>query len=241
MLYKKTKHFTVLGLKLIGAFLGASVLYVGTSHLFEQRVVSIAGDRIEAIRAELDGYKNLENERSKIIEETKKIELHIVKSMELSRAKLSDAQRASITRVLTSVAMKEFSNFEQRELWIAVIANESKFNPTAVSHAGAIGLGQVMPASGKWYAERCGLEEVTKQDLYDPFINSMISACIFHSLLEKTDGSPSLALVGYNAGEFSKDIKRLENMVNINNESANYLAKISRFLEKTREVNISSK
>lgn len=41
----------------------------------------------------------------------------------------------------------------KRELLHAVVAVESKKNPTAVSHKGAVGLAQIMPANAK----RCGL------------------------------------------------------------------------------------
>jgi soluble lytic murein transglycosylase-like protein len=55
-------------------------------------------------------------------------------------------------------------------------------------------------------------------------------------MLKNVNGSKTLALISYNAGQFSKDLKRVEQMTNINTETANYVTKISRFLEKVKDT-----
>jgi len=221
--------------------LGISVATQYGFRALKESARTAVSNEVALLQAEVNVFKNREVEQAKKLEELKQIELHIVKSMLLTKARLTEVQKATIVSTLSTIAVSEFSNFEQRELWIAVIAQESKFNPKAESPAGALGIGQVMPTSADWYGEQCGITDITKQDLYDIRINAMISACIFNALLVKTNGSPSLALVSYNAGEFSKDVKNIDKMVNINTESANYVAKITRFLEKTRSVNILTK
>jgi hypothetical protein len=78
----------------------------------------------------------------------------------------------------------------------AVIKQESRYNPTAVSYAGAQGLMQMMPAT----AERFGLK-----DPFDAKANVEAGTKYLKWLLKRFDGDVSLALAGYNAGEGSVD------------------------------------
>ena len=74
----------------------------------------------------------------------------------------------------------------------AVILVESGFRPTAKSSAGAVGLMQVIPATGKRFG-------VT--DLYDPVSNLHAGTTYLAYLLKYFNGDVRLALAGYNAGE----------------------------------------
>jgi hypothetical protein len=78
----------------------------------------------------------------------------------------------------------------------AVIKQESKYNPKAVSHVGAEGLMQMMPATAK----RFGLK-----DPFDATANVEAGTKYLKWLLKRFDGDVSLALAGYNAGEGSVD------------------------------------
>lgn len=157
-------------------------------------------------------------------------------AMALAAPKSSEAKNAYLGSQIVRVGMEAFDNQEERETWVAILANESRFNPKAKSPVGAIGIGQVMPKSAKWYAERCNLpNDFSDEDLYLTEINLTISACAFKEMLKNVNNSKILALISYNAGQFSKDLKRIEQMANINQETANYVAKITRFLEKVRE------
>lgn len=78
----------------------------------------------------------------------------------------------------------------------AVIKQESKYDPKALSHVGAQGLMQMMPATAK----RFGLK-----DPYNPTANVEAGTKYLKWLLKKFDGDVSLALAGYNAGEGSVD------------------------------------
>ena len=78
----------------------------------------------------------------------------------------------------------------------AVIKQESRYDPKAVSSAGAQGLMQMMPATAK----RFGLKEP-----FDPAANVEAGTKYLKWLLERFDGDVSLALAGYNAGEGSVD------------------------------------
>ena len=76
----------------------------------------------------------------------------------------------------------------------AVIAAESNYQKNAVSPKGAIGLMQVMPATGARYGE-------LRAKLATPDTNIGTGTRYLAELLELFEGNLELALAGYNAGE----------------------------------------
>ena len=96
----------------------------------------------------------------------------------------------------------------------AVIYQESKYQPNALSHAGAQGLMQLMPAT----ARRFGCT-----DPGDMAENVEAGTKYLRWLLKRFNGDVSLALAGYNAGEGAVD---KYNGVPPYNETQNYVRKI---------------
>ncbi len=76
----------------------------------------------------------------------------------------------------------------------AMVRAESAFDPRAVSHKGAVGLLQLMPAT----ARRFGL---TSSERYRPERNLEAGTRYMRWLLDRYEGELQLALAGYNAGE----------------------------------------
>ncbi len=74
----------------------------------------------------------------------------------------------------------------------AVISVESGYEPRAVSPKGAIGLMQVMPATGRRYGAVA---------LTDPAVNLHAGARYLRDLIALFQGDLALALAAYNAGE----------------------------------------
>lgn len=84
-------------------------------------------------------------------------------------------------------------------LLMGLVATESSGNPRARSDAGAIGLGQLMPATAAERAKALGMDP-SRLDLFDPATNLRLSAAHLSSLLARFGGEPAFALAAYNAG-----------------------------------------
>jgi soluble lytic murein transglycosylase len=85
------------------------------------------------------------------------------------------------------------------DLIAAVTYAESRFRPDAVSPRGAIGLMQIMPATGSWIAEQMGLPAPTARDLFDAERNVRFGSWYLRYLLDRF-GDVETALRAYNAG-----------------------------------------
>jgi hypothetical protein len=97
----------------------------------------------------------------------------------------------------TDVVLHEpFLNFSlDPALMTSLIRQESAFQAQAVSHAGAVGLMQVMPKTARKVQRT-----QTRQTLMDPVTNLNIGSRFFRSLLDEYSGDVEFALAAYNAG-----------------------------------------
>lgn len=100
----------------------------------------------------------------------------------------------------------------------AVIKAESDYDPRVISHKGAIGLMQLMPAT----ATRFGVS-----DPHDPIQNLRGGVQYLSWLIDRFDGSIDLVLAGYNAGE--GNVRKYEGVPPFR-ETRNYIRKISGYL-----------
>lgn len=82
----------------------------------------------------------------------------------------------------------------KRSILRALVRVESAYNPKAVSHAGARGVAQIMPAN----ARRCGLRDAS--NLWDPTYNLRCGAQILREELDQ-HGDLHKALTVYNCGK----------------------------------------
>jgi soluble lytic murein transglycosylase len=88
----------------------------------------------------------------------------------------------------------------EEALLLSVMRQESAFDPTAVSSAGALGLMQLMPATAKTVAQRNGMAYKPGLLTDDPDYNVRLGSAYLSSLLSDYGGSYVLALSAYNAG-----------------------------------------
>ena len=97
----------------------------------------------------------------------------------------------------------------------AVIRAESGYNPEAVSHKGAAGLMQLMPATASRYGVR---------DRFDPQENIEGGARYLSDLLDMFPSNVKLAVAAYNSGE--NTVKRYGNQVPPITETQNYVERV---------------
>lgn len=110
----------------------------------------------------------------------------------------------------------------------AVIHAESAFNPAAVSHAGAQGLMQLMPAT----ARRFGVA-----DSFDASQNIQGGVQYLSWLLRRFNGNLTLAAAGYNAGEGAVD---RHGGVPPYRETQNYVVRVAQLAERYRSEGVVS-
>lgn len=103
------------------------------------------------------------------------------------------------------------------ELVAAVVQAESQFKPTARSGAGAVGLMQLVPRTGKWMGAR---------DLTNPQQNVAAGAKYLKYLNERFDGNETKVIAAYNAGE--GNVTRFGGVPPFK-ETRNYLKKVRNY------------
>ncbi|MCS7038485.1 MAG: lytic transglycosylase domain-containing protein, partial [Caldilineales bacterium] len=85
-------------------------------------------------------------------------------------------------------------------VFLALIRQESLFGAVATSSAGARGLAQIMPATGRGIAQRLGWPHYSDDLLARPYVNIAFGAFYLAEGLRGADGSMAQALAGYNGG-----------------------------------------
>lgn len=85
-------------------------------------------------------------------------------------------------------------------LVLAVIEVESGYYNLAVSHVGALGLMQLMPATGEELARKLNVAWSGEESLFDPIVNIRLGTAYLKQLSDRYDGNVPLALAAYNWG-----------------------------------------
>lgn len=115
----------------------------------------------------------------------------------------------------------------------AVIFQESRFNPKAVSPMGAKGLMQFMPGTAATMAKETG--RWPKYDIFDPETSVDFGAAHLRDLLVKYNGDVDQALAGYNAGTGTVDSWVRRNIFqkiiqsDSKGETVNYVRKVKKY------------
>jgi len=98
-------------------------------------------------------------------------------------------------------------------LVLALIKQESGFDPGAVSRVGARGLMQLMPATGTEQARKEGFKPFHPDSLFAPAVNIRLGVAYLRDVLKRHDGNIDWALAHYNAGPtaLARWMPRLQN------------------------------
>ena len=99
----------------------------------------------------------------------------------------------------------------------AIIGTESTYRASALSHAGARGLMQIMPGTGARFG-------VAQDALYDPATNIETGARLLKSLQKRYGKDFDLILAAYNAGEGA--VARYGNQIPPYRETQDYVVKV---------------
>ena len=102
---------------------------------------------------------------------------------------------------LASVIFHESNRYKYDPMLImAVILTESSFKKGQVSHAGARGVMQLLPATGRDLATRSGLGWESQEQLFDPVTNIRLGALhLFEQIIKFKDVKKGI--IAYNLGE----------------------------------------
>jgi soluble lytic murein transglycosylase len=85
-------------------------------------------------------------------------------------------------------------------LLLALVRQESFYDPQAGSSAGALGLTQVIEPTGRSIADVLGVDDFTLTDLYRPGLSLRFGANYIADQLDQFDGNEYHALAAYNGG-----------------------------------------
>ena len=120
-------------------------------------------------------------------------------------------------------------------LLAAVIEQESKFNASARSSTGAIGLMQLQPATAKGIAIHTGGNDFVLADLDNPEINVRYGSWYLRHLLDKYHDE-RLALAAYNAGQANVDNWRSKGEDIQFSETRAYVSRVERLKDIYRRA-----
>jgi soluble lytic murein transglycosylase-like protein len=117
---------------------------------------------------------------------------------------LAAATYAQRFRITTGLARSIYRAADAEDISpdvaFGLVRAESSFRTRAVSRAGAVGLTQVLPSTGRWIAPG-----TTRRDLLDPETNLRVGFRYLRYLMDKYDGDEALALTAYNRGPGTVD------------------------------------
>lgn len=106
------------------------------------------------------------------------------------------SSKAAVQRILVEEAL--IDGIVPPTLALAVARVESDFNPAAVSHAGALGVMQIMPATAR------GEFGIGADRLYDPRLNARLGVAFLRKLYIAYGRRWDLALSHYNGGSLTR-------------------------------------
>jgi soluble lytic murein transglycosylase-like protein len=156
----------------------------------------------------------------------------VLRLMDAVKSPLDAAARRRVAGEVVATGLTIPSG--DRRPWYVLLAVESKFDQRARSAAGAVGVGQIVPIDLNYFERVTGVR-ATRQSLAKSLRVNLAVSARFYSYLASRTRSRVLALVAYNAGANSGEVRNLSNVTAINLETANYVAKHAFLMDATGE------
>ena len=110
------------------------------------------------------------------------------------------ADKITLLKYGYPVPFYDYPDAPEKALILAISRQESNFDPTARSHAGARGLMQLMPATARTVSRAARVRYTRGKLTSDPAYNLKIGSRYLNSLVRSFEGSYVLAAAAYNAG-----------------------------------------
>lgn len=118
----------------------------------------------------------------------------------------------------------------------AVIYAESRFNSDSISRAGARGLMQIMPATGRTISERIGDSNFSVDKLLDPETNIRYGCWYLNYLFGNYPDNQNAVLAGYNGGGAVGDRYLVSRDAGIPAETSGYIRTVNSAQETYRQL-----
>jgi soluble lytic murein transglycosylase len=105
------------------------------------------------------------------------------------------------SKTISKVILQQSRKYQFDPIFLlAVIENESNFNPEAIGSAGEIGLMQLKPETARWIANKYNLPWNGPESLFDPITNIQIGSAYLSYLREEFKSESQLYIAAYNMG-----------------------------------------
>jgi membrane-bound lytic murein transglycosylase MltF len=194
-----------------------------------------ADARVEKLEEELKSYQEELNNLKAQAEQDEALGQYAINMMYQTNAatKISDARKQILARAIVRVSNDVFDTLEHKKAFVAILAIESEFQRNAQSPTGPRGLSQVAKSAFQEGMSNCGIAKFDDSDVWETDINLYAGACYFRALLERHNHDPYIAIVAYNQGPNSKDIKTYSKHGGLQTmEALKYVARFN-FLKRT--------
>ncbi|MGL4654511.1 MAG: lytic transglycosylase domain-containing protein [Sarcina sp.] len=183
------------------------------------------GIMMESIMASAAANSSEETGEKITQENSNKVDLDVLKPVkpEVSVTGGSTNGKSDMERINAAIDTASQKYGVDKQLIRAVIKAESNFNASVVSHAGAQGVMQIMPANFKMLG-------ITDGHNIEQNINGGVK--LLKQYLDKFDGNVSMALMAYNGGPGTmqrRGVKSPSDLYKMPKETQNYVPKVLGF------------
>lgn len=192
MLYRGTRTETERTIRRAALVLAGALLVAAVAFLSQRADAGDDPAARAAARPAIRELGRLERSLDVALGETVILQAELARRDSVFRYSARYRVPADLAALIYDIALAEGLD---PELGFRLVRAESGFDQRAVSPAGAVGLAQVLPATGRLF-----IPGITAAQLQRPEVNLRIGFRLLSQLLDRYRGDLRLALVAYNGG-----------------------------------------